>query len=196
MKSTNQRTILAMCASAVLLAGCGGGMGGCGGQKDDQSAGGGMLFKDDTANGGTPAEELGPQYQKPTIEVLQGKPQKFPARYPLRKYPNSRVVMAVVEPNLHPGQHNVVLLKSTDDGKQVARFYYEDLIKQGWKPVASQGNVAFSQIKYQKDGQEVEVRIFPDPHGGEQVQLLSGPWKEEMKYEQKIVDPRSNVGED
>lgn len=196
MKGTHQRTIMLLCTSTVLLAGCGGGMGGCGGPKEEQQQNVGMTIKDDTANGGMPAEEVGPQYQKPTVEVLQGKPQKFPARYPARKYPNSRVVMAVVEPNLRPGQHNVVLLKSTDDGKTVARFYYDDLVKQGWKAVYSQGNTAFSQIKYQKGDQEVEVRVFPDPHGGQHVQLLSGPFKDEIKYEQKIKDPRSEVGED
>lgn len=177
--------------SAVLLAGCGGGIGGCGDQKPEEQQTAATTHNADMAA----QEEIGPQYQTPTVENLRGQVQKFPARYPLKRYPNSRVVMAVVEPKLRPGQHNVVLLNSSDDGKVVARYYYQDLIKDGWKPVYSSGNEAYSQIRYVKGDQEVEVRIFPDPHGRQHVQLLSGPHKADAVYTKILGKDASEVGE-
>jgi hypothetical protein len=189
MTDTKRNSIGVFLLSAILLAGCGGGIGGCGDQKPEEMQ---TTSLGPTVDGGTSTtataapEEEGPQYQHPTVENLQGKPQRFPAKFPVKRYPNSRVVMAVVEPNLRPGQHNVVLLNSSDEQKTVARFYYTDLLKEGWKPVYSSGNSAYSQIKYVKGDKEVEVRVFPDPRGKQHVQLLSGPYKPDAVYE-KVV---------
>jgi hypothetical protein len=191
MNDSKRRAFFLTALSTILIAGCGGGAGGCGEQKPGDQG-------DQMVQLNAPmVEEEGPQYQTPTTENLQpGKAQKFPTKYPARRYPNSRVVMAHVEPNLRPGQHNVVLLNSSDNQKVIARYYNEDLTKNGWKVVYASGNSAYSQIKYQKGDQEVEVRVFDDPYGKQHVQLLSGPFKPDVVYDKHVKGENpSPVGE-
>lgn len=185
------RILFLTAMSTVLLGGCGGGMGGCGDKSEDMQEGNRM---GPIVQGTGALDEEGPQYQQPTVENLK-QPQKFPAKYPAKKYPNSRVVMAYVRPDLLPGRHNVVLLNSDDPGPLIANYYFKDLTNQGWKPVFQQQNSIFSQIKYQKGNQEIEVRVTPDPHGRQHVQILSGPYVADKVYERSVQDDRSQVGE-
>lgn len=171
MKGAERRYIL-MAISTLLLGGCGSGLGGCG-ESNEQVQ---MVMPDASTSLGTPVEEEGPQYQAPTIEVLQGKPQKFPTKYPLKKYPNSQVVMALVEPNLRPGLKNVVTLKTPDQKPNVVNFYRNEIAKEGYKPTYDYQNLSFGRSKWIKDGKEIEVRVCPHPSGQRTIQLLEGPY--------------------
>lgn len=135
--------------------------------------------KPDVASPST-ASAVGPQYQQPTMDNLAGKPQQFPAAYPLSQYPRSKVSLAWVQPHLQPGWKNQVLLKSEDPPRAIAQYYGAELKNKGWKPVFHWQNLdgTFDRTVWQKDGQEIEVRVQPDlAHGKGQndVQLLCGP---------------------
>lgn len=183
--SNQSRLVLLIAASTLLLAGCGSGMGGCNGQQNDQNVIGTAIVDNSPAG----AEE-GPQYQEPRMENLQGTPQKFPARYPLKRYPNSRVVMAYVRPNLHPGDRNCVLLTSSDKNFVVAGYYQQNLTGEGWKLVQTEGNTAYSRQLYRKGDQFAEVVVTPDPHGVNHVQLFTGPYLAPMQLNNQIKPDR------
>ena len=175
------RGLTTIFAASLLLTGCGGGMGGCNDGTKEESK---VLVVEDGATGSS--NEEGPQYQQPTTENLQGTEQKFPAKYPVMRYPNSRVVMASVRPNLVPGQHNIVLLKSTDHGIRISSYYRTELPKQGWKLTYQLQNLSFTQLRYRKGDQEIEVRVMPDPQGRQHVQLVSGPYQPIQTFDEDL----------
>lgn len=191
-KRDSKRFILTLSASALLLGGCGGGMGGCNGGGDQVQQGANWTSLQTEADKETVDQE-GPQYQQPSMDNLKGKPQLFPAKYAVKRYPNSRVVMAYVRPDLLPGQKNVVLLNSSDQQQVISEYYLQNMVKDGWKVTYRAENSAFSQITYQKGNQEAEVRIMADPQGRKHVQLLSGPFKAIAKYQTEL--PKSAVRE-
>lgn len=129
----------------------------------------------DVSLGAADDEQEGPQYQSPTIDNLRGIPQRFPARYAVRKYPKSQVVLVDVRPHLFGGQKNQVMLRSSDPPKVIAAYYKTDLSKDGWELVHSYENTIYSSTTWQKNGLEVEVRVSPDPYNRENIQLISGP---------------------
>lgn len=163
-------------------------MGGCNGQQNDQGVIGTAIV-----DASSPGPEEGPQYQQPTVENLKV-PQKYPARYPVKRYPNSRVVMAYVRKDLAPGQRNCVLLTSSDTNYAVNNYYKKTLADEGWKPVAQEGNSAYSRILYRKGDQMAEVVVTPDPHGVNHLQLFSGPYQPPAKLSDDIK-PESNIRE-
>jgi hypothetical protein len=178
------RMVATIFVGSLLLTGCGGGMGGCNdGNKDKENSG---LIVDDSKMEASTNDE-GPQYQHPTTDNLQGVEQKFPARYPVPRYPNSRVVMASVRPNLVPGQHNIVLLKSSDQGIRISSYYRTELPKQGWKLSFQLENLSFTQLRYRKGDQEIEVRVMPDPQGRQHVQLVSGPYQPIQTFDEDLT---------
>jgi hypothetical protein len=182
------RFIVLAFASTALLAGCGGGIGGCNEAEQVQYGGPTVIGSDSES---LSADE-GPQYQTPTMGNLQGLEQKFPKKYPVKRYPNSRVVMCYVRPDLKPGQKNVVLLNSSDAIPTVGYFYKEQMARDGWKLEYVNENSAFTQLMYKKGDQSAEVRITPDPYGKRHVQLLAGPYKPVAVYN-KELPPDSNV---
>lgn len=136
-----------------------------------------------TLNETTPGEDEGPSFQTPTMENLMGKPQKFPAGFPVRRYPNGQVAFVRTERVLYPGWKNQVMLKTTDSVQRVASFYRYDFAKAGWAKVRDYQNPAYSSTVWQKDGTEVEVRVSPDPDGNECVQLFSGPVQQQRQMQ-------------
>ena len=116
------------------------------------------------------------QYIEPTVEVLKGKEQPYPASYPVSKYPKSKVTYAWVKPDLLPGYKNHVMLSVPEPSKDtIAQYYKTELKKGGWKMVDRWENTIYSSTIWQKDGQEVEVRVSPDQHNNQNVQLFAGP---------------------
>jgi hypothetical protein len=119
-------------------------------------------------------EPEGPQYQMPTMLNLKGVPQQFPARYAVKKYPKSQVVLVQVQQNLYGGEKNQVMLRSSDPPTTIASYYEKDLSVDGWKLVYKYENSIYSSTKWQKNGQELEVRVSPDVYNHENIQLITG----------------------
>lgn len=135
---------------------------------------GGAQFKESSDS--TPMEIEGPQYQQPTMDVLKGKPQLFPAKYAVKRYPNSVVAMVDVRPNRPPGFKNMVMLKTSDDYPKVSYFYEEKLVADGWKKFYQYRNPAYESTKWERGDQEIEIRISPDMRTSDKkyVQLFQG----------------------
>lgn len=107
-------------------------------------------------------EPEGPQYQQPTMDVLRGKAQLYPAKYPLKRYPHSTVAMVDVRPNRAPGLKNMVMLKTTDEMPNVSAFYEKRLVSENWKLVSQYKNEAYESTRWVKGDQECEIRVCPD----------------------------------
>ena len=122
------------------------------------------------------AEQEGPQYQEPNMDVLRGKAQLYPAKYPVKRYPNSRVAMVDVRPNRAPGYKNMVMLTTDDEIPTVSIFYAKDLIAAGWKKISEYQNESYESSTWIKGERECEVRIAPDMRTEDKmyVQLLTG----------------------
>jgi hypothetical protein len=179
--STNRKNYaLTLMIATLVLSGCGSGMGGCT-DKGEEELSGPKNYDSSSAQQGEDT-----QYTEPTMANLQGKPQPFPSRYLLKQYPNSRVVMAWVKPNLKPGHKNLVLLSSTDAKPNIAVYYKQDMVKDGWELTYQNENSCFSQTIWRKKTnggiQEAEVRVSPDPYGKQAVQLLCGPYRPMLDY--------------
>lgn len=179
------RPFVLVTMSAVLLTGCGAGMGGCNGgsQSEVQSANGGIATVDAGQEPVTTGE--GPQYTQPTMENLKGKRQLYPSRYVCKQYPNSRVIMALVKPNLRPGSHNCVLLGTIDEKPVISNYYRQELAQKGYTPTYNYDNPAFHRSVWKKGDVEVEVRVSPDPYGNQTIQILSGPYTNPYVYTSK-----------
>jgi hypothetical protein len=121
----------------------------------------------------------------PTMANLQGKPQEFPVKYPVVRYPNSAVKLVRIERMLYPGWKNQVMLQSDDTQESINEFYSLKLGTEGWTKVSDYRNMAFSSTVWQKDGQEVEIRVSPDPHNNKNIQLFCGPLQRRDKKSAK-----------
>lgn len=121
-------------------------------------------------------EPEGPQYQQPTMEVLQGKAQLYPARYELKRYPHSTVAMVDVRPNRAPGLRNMVMLKTTDAMPVVSGYYEKGLITQNWKLVSQFKNTSYESTRWIKGDQECEIRVCSDMKSEDKkyIQLFVG----------------------
>ena len=126
-------------------------------------------------------EQVGPQFQTPGIQNLKGVPQRFPANYVLKRYPKSQTVLVYVRPHLTPGEKNQVMLRSSDKKVNIADYYKKDLVQEGWKLAGRYENSIYSSTRWQKDGQELEVRVSPDVYNRQNIQLFSGPMVPEIK---------------
>lgn len=181
-----RQTIVLIMASTAILGGCGGGIGGCNESKEEIISVAPDPVAGSLAGTESVQEDEGPQYQTPTMDNLKGIEQKFPAKYPVKKYPNSRVVMAYVRPDLKPGQKNVVLLNSSDNIPAVTNYYQKQMSLDGWTLTYSNGNSAYTELIYKKGNQEIEVRVTPDPYGKRHVQLLAGPYLPIAVYNKEL----------
>jgi hypothetical protein len=163
------------------------GMCGCTQQpgEDNQQQGGGGGFhlpgteKNNASNTGSNqgVEEEGPQYQQPTMDVVKGKPQKFPTRYPIKRYPNAQVALVDVRPNRPPGYMNHVMLKTMDNIPSVDSFYRDKMVEDQWKKTYEYHNEIYDSTKWEKGDLLCEIRIsqdFSQPNGKRLVQLLYG----------------------
>lgn len=121
-------------------------------------------------------EQEGPQYQQPTMDVLKGKPQLFPAKYPVKRYPHATVAMVDVRPGRPPGFKNMVLMKTADQMPQISTFYKQNLALDNWKLVGAYRNECYESTRWVKGDMECEVRIAPDLRTGDKkyVQLMTG----------------------
>lgn len=121
-------------------------------------------------------EQEGPQYQQPTMDVLKGKNQLFPAKYPVKRYPHATVAMVDVRPGRPPGYKNMVLLKTADQMPQISTFYKQNLALDNWKLVGAYSNECYESTRWVKGDLECEVRIAPDLRTGDKkyVQLMTG----------------------
>lgn len=121
-------------------------------------------------------EAEGPQYQQPTMDVLKGKPQLFPARYPVKRYPHASIAMVDVRPGRPPGYKNMVLMKTSDQMPSISQYYKQNLAAEGWKMVDAYANEAYESTRWVKGDQECEIRIAPDLRTPDKkyVQLLTG----------------------
>jgi hypothetical protein len=119
-----------------------------------------------------PFPKLTPTY--PSMDNLNGHPQTFPAVYPVSAYPGGKVALVRIEAKQAPGVMNQVMLSSADPPYIVDRYYAARLIKDGWTKTHEFENSAFGTSTWQKDGQQVEVRVSPDPHGAQSIQLFWG----------------------
>ncbi|MBX9686774.1 MAG: hypothetical protein K2X27_08735 [Candidatus Obscuribacterales bacterium] len=122
-------------------------------------------------------EPEGPQYQTPTMDVLRGKPQMFPAKYPLRRYPGSKVAMVDVRPNRRPGYKNMVMLNTADKIPNVSTFYERELLQENWKKTYEWGNEIYHSTRWEKGNIECEVRVSNDVVANsnkKNIQLLYG----------------------
>lgn len=116
-----------------------------------------------------------PQYLDPGMDQLRGKEQPFPSKFPVSRYPRTRVAFASVKPNLPAGYRNQVMLSAAEPSKDgIVRYYGSELQGGGWKKVYEWEADYFSSTKWQKDGVELEVRVSPDNHGKQNVQLFYG----------------------
>ena len=136
------------------------------------------------ANGTFSNEPEGPQYQQPTIEVLKGKPQLFPQRYPIKRYPGSKVAMVDVRPNRPPGYKNMVMLSTADGMPRISGFYRQQLVSEDWQKIKEYRNQIYESSIWVKGDLECEVRISPDltsPSPDKKyVQLLYGKRPKKM----------------
>lgn len=121
-------------------------------------------------------EPEGPQYQQPTMEVLRGKAQLYPARYELKRYPHSTVAMVDVRPNRAPGLKNMVMLKTTDEMPSVSAYYENRLISENWKLVSQYKNQSYESTRWVKGDKECEIRVCPDMTTNDKkfIQLFTG----------------------
>ena len=136
-----------------------------------------IQFNNNDNNSSRQAEEEGPQYQQPSMEVLQGKPQKFPAKYPVQRYPNSQVALVDVRANRPPGYLNMVTLKTVDAIPKVDEFYEQKMAAEQWKKVSDYHNEIYDSTRWEKGDMQCEVRIsqdFSQRNGKRFVQLLYG----------------------
>lgn len=122
------------------------------------------------------SEPEGPQYQQPTMDVLRGKSQLYPAKYPLKRYPNSRVAMVDVRPNRGAGLKNMVMLYTSDEISTVGKFYQKRLIAENWKLVSEYANKSYESTRWIKGDYECEIRVSPDLTTSDKkyIQLLCG----------------------
>lgn len=129
-----------------------------------------------TSNLDDAGEPEGPQYQQPTMDVLRGKSQLYPAKYALKRYPHSTVAMVDVRPNRGPGLKNMVMLKTTDEMPTVSSYYEKRLIAENWKVVSQYKNACYESTRWIKGDQECEVRVSPDmtTEDKKYIQLLIG----------------------
>lgn len=117
-----------------------------------------------------------PKYMEPTMDNLMGKPQPFPSEYPVVQYPNSKVILAQVRPVYTERKPNMVVLSSRDNIPQVASYYKQRLVAEGWKFQSAFENSAYSSTIWLKENQQAEVRVSPAPQEGEQIiQVLISP---------------------
>ncbi len=123
-------------------------------------------------------ESTAPQFTEPSMENLQGTPQQFPSKYPLKEYPHAKVTYAWVKPNLRPGMKNQVMQQTRDNIPAVRNFYIKQLSTDGWRFIHKYETSIYSSTIWQKDGYEIEVRISPDPRGNKNLQLMYGPMQE------------------
>lgn len=107
-------------------------------------------------------EPEGPQYQTPSVEQLKGKPQLFPARYPIRRYPGSKVAMVDVRPNRRPGYKNMVMLSTADTMPRISGFYKQQLATEEWQKIKEYRNSIYESSTWVKGDLVCEVRIAPD----------------------------------
>ncbi len=107
-------------------------------------------------------EPEGPQYQQPNMDVLKGKPQLFPSRYPIKRYPGAKVTMVDVRPNRPPGYKNLVMMATADPSKRISGFYQHQMIGEQWKKVSEYRNDIYECSRWVKGDLEAEVRIMPD----------------------------------
>ncbi len=149
--------------------------------KEDQSLG--LLNQNQnntdfsSSSSGNFNEPEGPQYQQPGMDVLKGKPQLFPARYPAKRYPGSRVALVDVRPNRPAGYKNMVMLTTSDQTPRISSFYTEQMITENWQKVGEYRNEIYESTKWVKGNLECEVRISPDltsQTDKKNVQLLYG----------------------
>lgn len=121
-------------------------------------------------------EEEGPQYQQPTMEVLQGKAQRFPSRFPLKRYPKSKVVMVDVRENRPPGAKDIVMLLTVDQLNGISQFYQSRLLQESWKKTYEYKNSIYECSKWEKGEMECEVRICPElkTEDKKYIQLFTG----------------------
>lgn len=158
---TNCFRYLAFLACTLALAGCG--------SEEEQSV---------PAFNGQYGKPTAPAFTEPSMENLQGTPQQFPSKYPLKEYPNAKVTYAWVKPNLRPGMKNQVMQQTNDAIPAVRNFYIKQLSSDGWRFIDKHETSVYSSTIWQKDGYEVEVRVSPDPRGNKNVQLMYGPMPE------------------
>jgi hypothetical protein len=127
---------------------------------------------------GSGAAQDAPQYVEPTMDVLRGKEQPFPSKYPLSRYPRSRVTYARVRPlaSLPPGHTNQVMLSVPEPTKDVIVTYYKQEMKDGgWDLVDKWEAQSYSSTIWRKGDLQVEVRVSPDQYDNQNVQLFYGP---------------------
>lgn len=134
------------------------------------------IVDESTSGTGSNAEPEGPQYQQPSMDVLRGKAQLYPAKYPLKRYPNSRVAMVDVRPNRGAGLKNMVMLYTSDEMDRVSKFYQKRLIAENWKLVSEYANESYESSRWIKGEHECEIRISPDLTTSDKkyIQLLCG----------------------
>ena len=154
---------------------------GCGNQnKAEEQAAVPIYTEGNSINGisGSAAvdEQEGPQFQQPTMDVLKGKPQLFPAKYPVKKYPHATVTMVDVVAGRPPGFKNMVLMKTADQLPQISTYYKQNLALDNWKLEGCYKNDIYESTRWVKGDLECEVRIAPDlrTNNKEYVQLLTG----------------------
>lgn len=141
--------------------------------KEDASSKGNGLFTESSDNPNGAASGLsgfnafsqepeGPQYQQPNMDVLKGKPQLFPSRYPIKRYPGAKVTMVDVRPNRPPGYKNLVMMATGDPNTRISGFYQRQMIGEQWKKVGEYRNEIYEASRWVKGDLEAEVRIMPD----------------------------------
>lgn len=121
-------------------------------------------------------EEEGPQYQQPTMEVLQGKAQRFPAQFPLKRYPKSKVVLVDVREHRPPGAKNIVMLSTLDQMQGISVFYESRLLAECWRKTYEYKNSIYECSRWEKGDMECEVRICPELKTEDKkfIQLFTG----------------------
>jgi hypothetical protein len=163
MKERLVAYMLSISAVSAILAGCGQQ------QSDDQTS-------SSTSGTGTFESTTAPQYLEPTLDNLKGKPQPFPSKYPLTRFPRGKVTFALVRRDLPPGWKNQVMLNVTEPSKDgIVHYYRNELQTGGWKLVSQYENPIYSSTIWQKGDREVEVRVSPDQYNNQNVQLFEGP---------------------
>jgi len=143
---------------------------------------------------GPNAQEEGPQYQQPNMDVLKGKMQKFPAKFPIQRYPNARVSLVDVRPNRGPGAMNMVLLNTDDNIPVVGSYYKDNLAKDSWKKVSEVSNPVYESSTWEKGNLLCEVRVaqdFSKPEGNRFVQLLYGIKPKQLPVRNPVISPQN-----
>ncbi len=158
------------CAGYLTVLICSLGLAGCGSDEPGEIP----------AFNGQYGQASAPQFTEPSMENLQGTPQQFPSKYPLKEYPNAKVTYAWVKPNLRPGMKNQVMQRTNDAIPAIRNFYIKQLSTDGWRFIEKHETSVYSSTLWQKDGYEVEVRVSPDPKGNKNVQLMYGPVGERL----------------